>query len=290
MKSMTGFGAARARCGEIQLSVEVRSVNQRHLDIKLAVPREYVRWEADLRRLVAAEVGRGRVEVFVNRSVGVGAREVVVQRDVAAAYVAAWRKLQREFGLAGEVDLALLQGRGEIFQWADKGVDVSQELPTLTKLLDKALAAHARARKKEGAHLRRDMEARVRNLGSLVREIARRTKKIAPEIKQRLESRIELLLDGRPLDSSRLAQEVAILSDRGDVTEELVRLRSHLSSLKSLLAEPGQIGKRIDFLLQELNREFNTIGSKSGDLEVTNRVIDGKAEVEKLREQVQNVE
>ncbi len=290
MKSMTGFGAARARCGEVQLAVEVRSVNQRHLDIKVSVPREFARWEADLRRLVSAEIGRGRVEVFVNRSVGATAREVVVQRDVAAAYVAAWKKLQREFGLAGEVDLALLQGRGEIFQWVDKATNPNDELSTLTAVLSKALSAHTRARKKEGTHLRRDMEARVRKLVALVRNISRRTKKLAPELKLRLESRISTLLDGRPLDSARLAQEVAILSDRGDVTEELVRLRSHLSSLRSLLAETGQIGKRIDFLLQELNREFNTIGSKSGDLEVTNLVIDGKAEVEKLREQVQNVE
>lgn len=290
MKSMTGFGAARARCGGVELSVEVRSVNQRHLDIKIAVPREYARWEADLRRLVSGEIGRGRVEVFVNRSVGTAAREVVVQRDVAAAYVAAWRKLQREFGLAGEVDLALLQGRGEIFQWADKNANPDDEVSTLTRILSKALCVHARSRKKEGTHLRRDMEARVRKLVELVRQIGRRTKKIGPELKQRLESRITALLDGRPMDGSRLAQEVAIISDRGDVTEELVRLRSHLSSLKSLLAESGQVGKRIDFLLQELNREFNTIGSKSGDLEVTNWVIDGKAELEKLREQVQNVE
>ncbi|TFH23698.1 MAG: YicC family protein [Myxococcales bacterium] len=290
MKSMTGFGAAQARAGDVEIAVEVRSVNQRHLDVKVAAPREYAPWEPDLRRAVAAAIGRGRVEVFVNRSSASRGKEIFLQKDLARAYVNAWRDLQRELGLAGEVDLALLQGRGELFQKGERPGNPEAELETVRALLDRALAAHARARGREGAHLKRDMESRARALRVLVKEIRKRAKILVPHLKERLEKRIGELLGRDQIDPARLAQEAALLADRADVTEELVRLESHLDSLRDIFAAEGPVGKRIDFVLQEINRELNTIGSKAADLEVTNHVLAGKAEVEKVREQVQNVE
>lgn len=290
MMSMTGFGSAQARAGNVQIAVEVRSVNQRHLDVKVAAPREYGRWEQGLRRTVAAAIGRGRVEVFVTRSSAERGNEIVLQKDVARAYVNAWRELQRELGLAGEVDLALLQGRSELFQRAERISDPDAELKTVCAVLDRALAAHARTRAREGAHLKRDMEARARALRGLVRAIRKRSRAIVPRLKERLEKRIGDLLGRDAIDPARLAQEAALLADRADVTEELVRLESHLDGLRDVLASEGPVGKRVDFVLQEINRELNTIGSKAADLEMTNHVLDGKAELEKLREQVQNVE
>jgi uncharacterized protein (TIGR00255 family) len=290
MKSMTGYGAAQARLGDVQISVEIRSVNHRNLDLKVSVPREYARWEAELRRAVSGAIDRGRVEVYVSRAAASAARSVALQKDVAAAYVRAWRELKREFSLAGEVDLSLLQGRTELFQPRGDVVDAEAEVECAKRLIAKALMAHARERAREGKHLARDMHERVRALGAVARGLQARTRDIAPKMRERLHARMTELLGKEGVDPARLAQEAALLAERSDVTEELVRLQAHLASLAELLADRAPVGKRIDFLLQEVHRELNTVGSKSNDLEATRLVLDGKAEVEKLREQVQNVE
>ena len=289
MKSMTGFGSAEARTGATQLTVEVRSVNHRNLDVKISAPREYARWESELRRAVAAVVTRGRVEVYVSRGAAAGSRAVSLQRDVAAAYIRAWKELKREFKLAGEVELGLLQTRSDLFQPRDDRADVEAEIETTSRLLSRALAAHAREREREGAHLKRDMQSRVRVLHGIARKLDKRVGSLSARLRERLEKRLSDLI-GRDIDPARLAQEVALLVERSDVTEELVRLASHLDSMGELLSENDPVGKRIDFLLQEIQREINTIGSKASDLDTTRLVLEGKAEVEKMREQVQNVE
>jgi uncharacterized protein (TIGR00255 family) len=290
MKSMTGFGQTEGRAGDVQLSVEIRSVNQRNLDVKVVAPREYGRWESELRRQVGACISRGRVELYVNRNAGRRLKEVVVQLDAAKAYARALRKLKKELDLGGEVDLSLLQSRGEIFQAVERVSDPSKEIAHVRKLVDKALAAHAKSRETEGRHLLRDMQARARALARIHRQLQRRAAGASRKLQQRLERRVGELLAGRNVDPARIVQETAILADRADVTEELVRLASHLEALSAMLADRGPVGKRIDFLLQEVHRELNTIGSKANDLAITNAVLEGKAEVEKLREQVQNVE
>lgn len=287
---MTGFGAAQARVGDVVLSVEIRSVNQRHLDVKLNVPREYGPWEAELRGVVGAEVARGRAEVFVGRSTAGGGRGIALQHDVAAAYVKAWRELKREFDLAGELSLDLLRGRSELFQAEGRNADPEEELVTVRKLLARALSAHTRERKREGTHLRRDMESRTRSMLDLMTKMRRRSRDVVPHMRERLEKRLAALLARDTVDPARLAQETAILAERADVTEELVRLESHLKGLRGLLGTGEPVGKRIEFLLQEVNREINTVGSKANDLEMTQLVVDAKAELEKIREQVQNVE
>jgi uncharacterized protein (TIGR00255 family) len=235
-------------------------------------------------------MARGRVEVFINRGAPRRAREIVLQKDVAAAYVKAWKQLKKEFRLDGEVDLGLLQGRAELFQPLDAAPDAKSEIVTVKKALGAALAAHALERGREGAHLLSDMSKRTKNLVRIRGALAKRTVSIAPKLHERLVQRVTKLVGTAQIDPARLVQETAILAERGDVTEELVRLESHVMSLRSMLAEKGPLGKRIDFLLQEINRELNTIGSKAGDLDVTQMVMEGKSEVEKIREQVQNVE
>jgi uncharacterized protein (TIGR00255 family) len=287
---MTGFGQTEGRSGELQFSVEIRSVNQRNLDIKIAAPREYGPFEADLRRQVSDGIARGRVELYINRGNARRVKEIVVQDDAAAAYVKALRKLKKDLKLVGDVDLSALQGRAEIFQAVERRSDPKKEIAEVRRLVGKALAAHRVSRDKEGKHLKQDMTGRLRALERIHRSLGRRAKGSGPRMQARLEKRLVELLTGKGVERARVVQEAAIMADRADVTEELVRLAAHLSSLKGLLGESGPIGKRIDFLLQEVHREFNTIGSKANDLDTTNLVLEGKAEIEKLREQVQNVE
>ncbi len=290
MKSMTGYGAASAAVEGIRLTVEIRSVNHRHLDVKVSAPREYAPWEADIRRFVAGRVGRGRVEVSLTRIADRGPARVTVRKDVAERYVRALRELKRSFSLEGHVDLPLVAFRHDVFEIVERKSDRRIERSLLDRTLEKALAAHARERRREGAHLRRDMDRRVRALKRLRREMAKVARRIGPRLRARMQSRLENVLGTDGVDPSRLVQEVAIQADRADVTEELVRLESHLLSLGDLLKESAAVGKRIEFLVQEIHREINTIGSKAGDLELTRLVLDAKAELEKLREQVQNVE
>lgn len=290
MRSMTGYGAASGHVGQCRLTVEVRSVNQRFLDLKINAPREYGAHEAEWRRAISGAIERGRVEVYIGRVAPPRSAGVALQREVAAGYVKAWKQLKREFGLSGELDLSLFASRSEIFASIESNADVAGEVAEIQRLLEKALAAHAREREREGAFLKKDLQARLKHLRAIARSLKTAAAAVAPRLQARLQKRLGDLLAGTAIEPSRFVQETAILADRSDVTEELVRLESHLGALEGLLRSTDPLAKRVDFVLQEVNRELNTIGSKASDLDVTNLVVDGKAELEKLREQIQNVE
>ncbi len=287
---MTGYGAASGQIAGTSLAVEVRSVNQRHLDIKINGPREYAAREAELRRRIGRSVSRGRVDVYVGRAAQSRGAGVELQPEVAKAYMSAWKKLKRDLRLKGDLDLSLFQGRTDIFRSVEPSCDLKAEGSLLDRLLDRALRAHTAERKREGAHLKRDIQARLGKLKGLVRRLKTKSRTVTPRLQQRLNNRVNKLLGSDAIDPARVAQEVAILVDRCDVTEELVRLESHLSGLAKLVRSGGPVGKRFDFLLQEVSRELNTIASKASDIGVTELVIEGKTEMEKLREQIQNVE
>lgn len=290
MRSMTGFGQAAWQAGGRRLAVEVRSVNQRFLDVRLSLPREYQQFEESLRKVIQAAVERGKVDVSVNRS-GSSASDyaVEVNEPMARAVVDGWRQLQTRLGLPGEIDVSMILGRGDFVRVVERR-DEEADLPRLQRLLEAALRAFNKAREREGKALARDMKERVANLRRIERSVSRRTAQLVPELQRRLSERINGLLADQKISPERLAQEAAVLAERADVTEELVRLGSHLERLMALLGDKGSIGKPVDFLLQEVHREFNTIASKSADLEVTNSTLTARAEIEKLREQVQNVE
>lgn len=290
MRSMTGYGAASGHVGQCRLSVEVRSVNQRFLDLKINAPREYGAHESEWRRTVSGAIERGRVEVYIGRVAPPRSSGVALQKEVAAGYVKAWKQLQREFGLAGKLDLALFASRSEVFTSVESIADVATEVLEVGRLLEKALAAHAKEREREGAFLKRDMQARLKRLRAVARSLRTAAAAVVPRLQARLQKRLGELLGGAAIDPARIAQETALLADRSDVNEELVRLDSHLGALEGMLRSTEPLAKRVEFVLQEVNRELNTIGSKASDLDVTNLVVDGKAELEKLREQIQNVE
>ncbi len=291
MRSMTGYGQAQWQRAGRSVTVEVRAVNQRYLEVKLNMPREYFPWETELRAVVQEQVARGKVDVSIFRG-GANESQVTVEANVALAkaYVAAWRSLQRTVRVPGAIDLALLQGRNELLRVVERRGDASAEIGAVRATLQRALRAFNREREREGRALGRDMTARVRRLQRLQRGIAGRAAALTPQLAARLQQRLATLLDGKEISEERLAQEAALLAERSDVTEELVRLRSHLEALTALLRGREAAGKKLDFLLQEVHREFNTIASKSADLEVTNQTLEARSEIEKLREQAQNVE
>ena len=293
MKSMTGFGAASIRLANRTrgaISVETKSVNQRFLDLKLSLPKEYGAWEADVRKLVQERISRGRVELYVSREVSTNGRpRVEIDENLARAYVAEWRRLKRSLRLAGEVDLALLRGVPDLYHARETAAAPAGERAALIRVVGKALRELEKSRLREGANLAADMRARVQSLEKLAVLMAERADVSRLDSRRRIEERLRELLAGN-VDEARLVQEAAFQVERSDVTEEIVRLRSHLSGLRDLIEADDAVGKRIDFLLQEIQREVNTVASKSSDLRLTQHAVEAKGEIEKIREQVQNVE
>jgi uncharacterized protein (TIGR00255 family) len=291
MKSMTGFGQAAWQGEGYKITVEIRGVNQRFLETRFNMPREYMQWEGELRQLVQAAAARGKVDVNINRS-GVLASDfaVEVNTPLAHAYVDGWRQLQAALGLGGEVGLEFLLGRPDLVRIVERRAEPANELQRLLHVLRQALRAFDREREREGRVLARDMRQRIERLRKLARHMRARVATAAPETAKRLGQRVQDLLDGGAVGEERLAQEVAFILSRSDVTEELVRLQSHLDALRALCSSREPVGKRVDFLLQEVHREVNTIASKSNDLKLTDLSLDARSEIEKLREQAQNVE
>lgn len=292
MRSMTGYGQASWQGDGRRLSVEVRSVNQRFLDVKMSLPRECQAWEAELRDLVTGVAERGKVDVTIFRS-GSSADDftVEVNEPLARAACAGWRSLQKTLKLPGAVDIATMMTRGsEFVRVIERKPEASADLPRVRKLLSAALKEFNRARDREGKALAADMLGRLKTLKRVHGVLRKRTAVLVPELQRRLQERLAQLLGKAVVSEERLVQEAAMLAERSDVTEELVRLESHLTRLGDLLRQAGSVGKAIDFLIQEIHREVNTIASKSADLEVTNLTLEAKGEIEKLREQTQNVE
>jgi len=291
MKSMTGFGQAAWQGEGCKITAEIRSVNQRFLETRFNMPREYMQLEGELRQLVQAAVARGKVDVNISRS-GASASDLAVEVNtpLARAYVDAWRQLQAELDLGGEVGLEFLLGRPDLVRIVERRAEPANEFQRVEQVLRRALRAFDREREREGRALARDMRQRIEHLRTLARQMRRRAAAAAPETAKRLGQRVKALLNGTAMEEERLAQEVAFVLSRSDVTEELVRLESHLEALRASCRSSEPVGKRLDFLLQEVHREVNTIASKSNDLKLTDLSLDARSEIEKLREQAQNVE
>jgi uncharacterized protein (TIGR00255 family) len=255
------------------------------------LPREYQARESELRQMVMASVERGKVDVSISRS-GSGSGEITVEinEPLARATLKAWRDLQKRLRLPGDLDVSFVTGRAEFVRVSEARPDAEADAAQVRRLLALALKQFNAARVREGKALQADMVKRARRLRQIEAALRKRTTALVPELTRRLTERVSALLGDSAIDTTRLLQEAALLAERSDVTEELVRLASHLDRLDELLGQREAVGKAIDFLLQEIHREVNTIASKSADIEVTNLTLEARAEVEKLREQTQNVE
>lgn len=291
MKSMTGYGGATVPFPGGQVVVEARAVNHRFTEVRFTLPREYYPWEAELRGIVQEVVKRGKVEVAIYPS-GQQPKgyEVRLNVELARAYLGAFSHMHKELGVQGEIDLSFFASRPELFQVVEKPWQPDAEVQAAKQALRRALAALERERCREGRFLKKDAVQRVRHLERLWQKVKKRLPIVQEELKEKLSARVAALLAGAEIDQGKLLQEVAFLVQRSDITEELVRLHSHLAALHALLRESEPIGKKMDFLLQEIQREVNTIGSKADDATVRQLVVEAKGEVEKLREQAQNIE
>lgn len=293
IRSMTGYGRAEAAGARVTLAVECKSVNHRHLDIALKLPRALLSLEADARRLVQSAVGRGRVDVSVslNPVAGGTLNSLSVNVSQAREYADMARKLADELGLGGGPTLAwLFEQPGVISREAELTLSAEETWPVLEKALNGAVEELQARRAAEGQALTKDLTLLHEALGAHVEVIAKRAPAGVERRAARLRERIQSLLGEVSLDEGRLATEVAMWAEKSDVTEELARLWAHLAEFAILLRDGGTVGRTLDFLIQEMNREVNTVGSKADDLEISQAVIAAKGTLEKLREQAQNIE
>jgi uncharacterized protein (TIGR00255 family) len=294
IRSMTGYGQGAAEAPGLKVTVEVRSVNNRFADLKLRLPDDLIPFEQELRRKVLATVKRGRVDLDLRleRS-GSPTAALSLNRPVVEAALAAWRTLRDEFAIAGTFDLQALMLVPGVFESGGgaAGLDDAGRM-AVDRALELALSALDGERLREGALLKDDLASRVSRMQATVAMIREAAAGVPETLQKKIAERVQQLVSQVTLDPARIAQEAAFLADRADITEEIVRLEGHLVHALSLLAasEGEPVGKRLEFLLQEIHRETNTIASKSGDLGVSRHALDLKAESEKIREQIQNLE
>ncbi|MGH9745421.1 MAG: YicC/YloC family endoribonuclease [Candidatus Acidiferrales bacterium] len=296
LKSMTGYAQTRVIENGWSLRVSVRSVNHRFLDLHLRVPEGFEPVEPKIRQLVRERVRRGHLDVTLHYELA-GPAAVGVNREVAAAYLQAVNQLRSDYKIDSEPDLAsILRLPGVIGPPAASLEDKLVELESaVAKCLGESLDKLDRMRAEEANHLREEMSERLRNITSLASKSEAMAQRAHPAFAQRLETRLKELLGEAQIDPARLAQEAAIAAERSDVSEEITRLRSHVQQFESLLDGAGDVGKKLDFLLQEMQREANTLlsktpGNEAEGLEITRLALEIKSEIEKLREQVQNIE
>jgi uncharacterized protein (TIGR00255 family) len=291
IRSMTGYGKAEAASENGRIIVEIRSVNHRYGEISVKMPRTLFPFENEVRKCVASRLKRGKIEVFVQQEGVVGGGAVPVPNlQLARAYHAAFVKLKETLGMHDPVSLSLIASQRDVLTTGESDVTIDELQRELLAVTGSAVDNLDAMRLKEGAALMEDLADRREDLASLIARVAARAPLAMADSVKRLKERVGQLAAESGVDEGRIAQEIAIMGDRYDVTEELVRFGSHLSQFDETLLMAEPVGRKLDFLLQELNREVNTIGSKANDAEITSCVVQLKAELEKIREQVQNIE
>lgn len=291
IKSMTGFGRAERIVGGRDISVEIKSVNHRFFEFDAHVPHGYEFLERKLQESVRKSVSRGKVDVFV----AVGASEelkteVKVNYPLAAGYLAAYHDLGKRYNLRDDATVGRIAAYPGVLTVEERPEEEESVWKDVSKVLGEAMIPFLEMRKNEGSRLFEDLSSRGGKILGLVEKIEERSPQTVREYRSRLRERISQVLDGIQVDEQRILTEAAIFADRVSVTEEVVRLKSHVNQLKGLLEECVPVGRRLDFLAQEMNREANTIGSKCSDAQIAERVVDLKSEIEKIREQIQNIE
>jgi uncharacterized protein (TIGR00255 family) len=293
IRSMTGFGRADVSTDLCTITVEARSVNHRHLDLAIRLPRALASLEPRVRRMLAQRLERGRVDVSVQLGPGTGAalQRVVVDASLAREYAERARGLATELGVTGDVSLTWILERSGVVRLEEADLPDAEALwPTCEAALSRAIDALVEQRTTEGAALGAELHALRVELASHVDAMVARAPAGAARREARLRERIKALVEGAGVDEARILTEVAVWAEKSDVAEELARLRSHLEQLGMTLDKGGPLGRALDFLLQELNREVNTVASKADDLELSQTALAAKGVLEKMREQVQNLE
>ncbi len=291
IRSMTGYGRGEAVLHDRAITVEVRSVNNRYLDCAVKIPRVYVFAEEAIKARVQSQVGRGKLDVFVTIDASAADQvAVTLNRPVADGYYAALTQMKETYGLAEPVSLSLLSRFPDVFLVEKAQGDADVIEGDILQVLDQALADFNAMRAREGAKLAEDIRAKGEAIAALVTQVEARSPETVAAYREKLRQKMQEVLENTQIDESRILTEAALFADKVAVDEETVRLRSHLAQLGEMLQAQGPIGRKLDFLIQEFNREANTIGSKCSDVDLARVVVDLKGEIEKIREQVQNIE
>lgn len=288
---MTGYGRYEIEEKERKVNVEISTVNHRYCDLSIRMPKALTHLEDEIRKCIKQFIARGKVEVSIYiTSMSADDVEVVVNEPACTAYIEALRKIGAKLGLNDNIGMAEVMRLNDVITIQKKQADLEVIWPMIDQALRQALTQLVAMREKEGMILKKDLLEKADNMLRLVGELEHLSVEVVNTYKLKLEERISRLLEEIPVDETRLAMEVALFADRVAIDEELTRLKSHVGQLKMILEEESSIGRKLDFLMQEMNREANTIASKAGDYTITSYAVELKSEIEKIREQIQNIE
>lgn len=292
VSSMTGFGKGESSNEDIRFTVEIKTINNRYNDINIKIPKFIRGFEENIRKIAKNKINRGRIDIFVSYEVLAGSdTQIKVNEPIAIAYKKAIDELSSLLGLTGEPDLDTLLKMQDILEIQKTEGDSDKNWMTLDQALSQAMDELTSMRRIEGEALTKDILNSVNQVEILIEEIYASAQTVVEEYKEKLEKRVSELIGNKyNLDESKLYNEIVFFADRSDINEELVRLKSHMKQLADTLTEGGVIGRKLDFILQEINRESNTIGSKSSTIKITQSSVEIKNHIEKMREQVQNIE
>ena len=291
IKSMTGYGGAKGSAEGLSVSIELKSVNNRYLDVSVKLPRTMLFAEEPIKAAVGRHISRGKVDVFVTVDQSASDdMEVRVNEPLLKGYIEALSAAAEKFGLQNDMTVMSLCRLPDVLSTDRREIDSGALMTGITEILERALTEYDAMRLREGEKLRDDVLARLETISRLTGVVEENAPKTVAEYRARLEQKLQEVLATANIDESRVLTEAAIFADKIAVDEETVRLRSHIAQYRSILELDEPVGRKLDFLTQELNRETNTIGSKCQDLDITRIVVDMKAEIEKIREQIQNLE
>jgi len=291
LKSMTGYGRNEAIEGGKKILCEIKSVNHRYSDYNIKVPKYYGFLEDKIREFASKYISRGKVDIYVStQSYEESDKEIVVNMDLARSYIDALASLRDEFSLRDDVSVSSVARYPDIFTLEKKEEDEEEIWQAVKKVLEPAIESFNAMREREGERIQKDLEARVEYMKTIAKKIDERSPETVNEYRNRLYEKIKEVLENKDIDDARVLTEVAIFADKVAVNEEMVRLASHFVEFYNICASGEPAGRKLDFLIQEINREINTTGSKAGDIEIAKMVVELKAETEKLREQIQNIE
>lgn len=291
IKSMTGFGRCEVSEGSRKITVEMKSVNHRYLDVNIKMPKKLNFFETAIRSELKNYIQRGKVDIFITYEDLTEANVCVrYNKELAAEYMKYLQQMEQDFSLDNDIRVSTLSRYPEVLTMEEQTTDEEELWQLLNKALKGAAEGFVDARIREGENLREDLTAKLNGMLNHVEFITERSPQIIADYRQKLRERVQELLEDNQIDENRLLMEVTIFADKVCVDEELVRLKSHIETTRAELQKGGSVGRKLDFIAQEMNREANTILSKANDLEISNRAIELKTEIEKVREQIQNIE
>ena len=291
IKSMTGFGRCEIVTAEYKISVEIKAVNHRYLDLSIKLPKKFNYFEAGIRNLLKTYIQRGKVDVFINYEDYTEEKMCLkYNSSLAAEYMNCFKQMEEQFGIKNDITVSGLARMPEVLVMDQVAEDEDKIWQELSEAVEEAAKKFVDSRVQEGEKLKTDLLGKLDYMGSLVAFIEERSPVILTEYRQKLEDKVKELLGSTPLDEGRIATEVTIYADKICVDEEMVRLQSHIDATRKELEAGGSVGRKLDFIAQEMNREANTTLSKSSDLEICDKAIALKTEIEKVREQIQNIE